>query len=423
MRYLRVILVAGTFLLTHTCVVCAASFDCAKANSKVERMICDIPELSKLDEKLSDIYGLAVRYDENVDAIREAQRNWLRFRNSCRDPICVKGSYESRIEDFRGGKPAGWTKEYIQRQQFCSTEKPTLKFEYCDNNAQYLPCPGGAGENESVCEEYLRHLQSYTTSFPACSFSVPHGYIKLKWVEMNVLQYPELVYQAERMILSVTKGYNHPAFDVWFQTLRNELEAGKISPRLKKAIVLVNGVETFVLTYTRDSKRCLAGFRSQVLSMNGSDMSHEYFANIEDSLVPLSAHPAAQKNSVWSINGEAIFLAQNLEEKTANEKLRYYGSGFVFVGTHGLYLIKINWPTRSFYLNKTNGEYCLYDDGNEDNSVVSISAPEITMYASEYVVADKTGQDNLLEFSNYPPLCQFKPLIFPFDERKYHADH
>jgi uncharacterized protein len=31
----------------------AASFDCAKAQSKVEHLICDNPEISKLDEELN----------------------------------------------------------------------------------------------------------------------------------------------------------------------------------------------------------------------------------------------------------------------------------------------------------------------------------------------------------------------------------
>jgi uncharacterized protein len=34
----------------------AASFDCSKAQSKIENLICDNPEISKLDNELNTLY-------------------------------------------------------------------------------------------------------------------------------------------------------------------------------------------------------------------------------------------------------------------------------------------------------------------------------------------------------------------------------
>jgi uncharacterized protein len=46
----------------------AASFDCAKAQSKVEKIICADAELSKLDEDLATAYWLAIRNHTNVES-------------------------------------------------------------------------------------------------------------------------------------------------------------------------------------------------------------------------------------------------------------------------------------------------------------------------------------------------------------------
>lgn len=75
----------------------AASFDCAKAESKVEHIICDIPEISKLDDDLSAAYKTAVQDKQQADAIRQAQKQWMKERNACADVQCVKQAYQSRI--------------------------------------------------------------------------------------------------------------------------------------------------------------------------------------------------------------------------------------------------------------------------------------------------------------------------------------
>jgi len=76
----------------------AASFDCAKAGTKVEHMICDNPEISKLDEKLSSAYKEMLRQDdlqpEEVEGIKKSQRNWLKGRNSCGDVECLTRYYD-----------------------------------------------------------------------------------------------------------------------------------------------------------------------------------------------------------------------------------------------------------------------------------------------------------------------------------------
>lgn len=75
----------------------AASFDCGKASTKVEHIICDNAEISKLDEELNAAYKVAVQVKQQADAIKQAQKQWVKERNACDDKACVGASYQARI--------------------------------------------------------------------------------------------------------------------------------------------------------------------------------------------------------------------------------------------------------------------------------------------------------------------------------------
>lgn len=78
----------------------AASFDCAKAGTKVEKMICADAELSRLDEELSAAYKTALQDEKRADSIRQAQKQWMKERNKCQDAVCLESSYLNRIKDL-----------------------------------------------------------------------------------------------------------------------------------------------------------------------------------------------------------------------------------------------------------------------------------------------------------------------------------
>jgi uncharacterized protein YecT (DUF1311 family) len=78
----------------------AASFDCEKAKSAVEKMICADAELSKLDEELADVYKTALLDEERSESIRRIQKQWLKERNSCIDASCVNLSYTTRLNEL-----------------------------------------------------------------------------------------------------------------------------------------------------------------------------------------------------------------------------------------------------------------------------------------------------------------------------------
>jgi uncharacterized protein len=81
----------------------AASFDCTKAATPVEHMICASPELSQLDEQTALAYAAKRNAAPNSDAktaIIKAGRAWLKQRNLCPSESCIAASYRERIGEL-----------------------------------------------------------------------------------------------------------------------------------------------------------------------------------------------------------------------------------------------------------------------------------------------------------------------------------
>ena len=85
----------------------AASFDCAKAQTNVEKMICVDADLSKLDEDLAVAYAAALK-DKGNAGFRQTQKQWVAQRNSCTEVACVKDAYVKRVAEFLSDKPSGY---------------------------------------------------------------------------------------------------------------------------------------------------------------------------------------------------------------------------------------------------------------------------------------------------------------------------
>lgn len=77
----------------------AASFDCTKTTTKVEKLICGNPVISKLDDELSAVYKTVIgkaNENEKQELIMQ-QRHWLKHtRNVCETEVCFKHAYWSR---------------------------------------------------------------------------------------------------------------------------------------------------------------------------------------------------------------------------------------------------------------------------------------------------------------------------------------
>lgn len=80
------------------------SFDCGKASTSVEKLICSNAELGSLDGELSKAYReMLQRPAFDADAVRSEQRKWLLDRGKCADVICLTDMYKKRLASIQDG--------------------------------------------------------------------------------------------------------------------------------------------------------------------------------------------------------------------------------------------------------------------------------------------------------------------------------
>lgn len=99
MSFLRFLLVSLAFTLGTTNFSHAASFNCSKATTETEIAICNDPELSVLDERLSKAYQNALRIKPN-EGIKIDQLSWISLRELCATNTCIKEKYLGRLNQL-----------------------------------------------------------------------------------------------------------------------------------------------------------------------------------------------------------------------------------------------------------------------------------------------------------------------------------
>ncbi len=78
-----------------------ASFDCQKASSTIEKLICTDEDLAELDTWLAEAYSNARSETSKAAKIQNEQRVWLReVRNKCADTVCLQAAYAKRLDEL-----------------------------------------------------------------------------------------------------------------------------------------------------------------------------------------------------------------------------------------------------------------------------------------------------------------------------------
>lgn len=84
------------------------SFDCVKATTKAESLICATPELAILDLSMANAYRDVWAEQKNASRkklLKASQTSWLsEIRDSCVDTKCLKNNYEKRIALLRNSR-------------------------------------------------------------------------------------------------------------------------------------------------------------------------------------------------------------------------------------------------------------------------------------------------------------------------------
>lgn len=79
------------------------SFNCGKARTIVEKMICDSTEVSALDRQMSAIYRSTIEAasPDNSASFKQESANWrTQVRDTCKSIDCLKVAYTSRISEM-----------------------------------------------------------------------------------------------------------------------------------------------------------------------------------------------------------------------------------------------------------------------------------------------------------------------------------
>jgi uncharacterized protein len=97
----------GLVLLLACFGASAATFDCNKAKTEVEKDICADPQLSKLDEDLGAAYRGAMERAKQTEKgkLRNEQLAWIKSRNACKDKLCIEVMYRTRVAMLTSARP------------------------------------------------------------------------------------------------------------------------------------------------------------------------------------------------------------------------------------------------------------------------------------------------------------------------------
>ncbi|HAF45131.1 MAG: hypothetical protein A2100_00130 [Sideroxydans sp. GWF2_59_14] len=134
----------------------AASFDCAKAGTKVEHIICNDPQISHMDEQLAQNYKTALQDQSNAKLGKQEQRQWMKERNVCADVACVQEAYRKRIAQLSTTQGIEKEKPIAIMQRQTPPEVASVERWFKENKQPRWPNPSHlyvsvAIEGDHVC--------------------------------------------------------------------------------------------------------------------------------------------------------------------------------------------------------------------------------------------------------------------------------
>lgn len=159
-KSLKYIIVSFLYLIIFSSELLAEtspSFDCAKATTEVEKLICSDDELAKLDVEMNKSYHAFMKtLDEEYyrNKLKKKQREWLNYRekltcfntDDTKITNCLKDAYQHRIEnlnawitrknyDFFIDYP-----DYYEQKDWVGYRKPIGKFISKLGDEYYINC-------------------------------------------------------------------------------------------------------------------------------------------------------------------------------------------------------------------------------------------------------------------------------------------
>ncbi|MBF0185431.1 MAG: DUF1311 domain-containing protein [Magnetococcales bacterium] len=121
------------------------SFDCRKAETAVENILCADPGLARMDVEMVSLYKQALRQSKQPEQLKQQQRKWLRERDGCITPSCTRCIYECLPAVYRERIAA--LQQLLHSNSEPSQEVARMIARYDTLNDQ---CRGGSGDDPAT---------------------------------------------------------------------------------------------------------------------------------------------------------------------------------------------------------------------------------------------------------------------------------
>jgi uncharacterized protein len=324
----------------------AASFDCAKAGTKVEKLICADAALSKLDEDLNVAYKAAVQDKQQTGAIKQAQKRWMKERNSCADVACVKWLYEIRLQGL-SFRTIAHTPTAIEAGSQQSSGNS--RFRFC-RDTDYNTCEQ-PGRGFTMCERFLKLLNSLPRNElpPVCDIKLPPGFKEFqlaKWEPIPVPENMRLIYDMEMYLVGwgvlgdyyktkwpqyfVPKDpqiymdgksdtdpetWRRVPYDIWLADYQERMRKGELEPRISRVRTTLNergpiDLIRYEFVPGGDAAECRDNL-AKIGGATGSD-GHIFIllGNSKQPIKAIGAHPASVVKSKFLLyRGLGVFIS------------------------------------------------------------------------------------------------------------------
>jgi uncharacterized protein len=257
-------------LLAMTLTAHAASFNCAKAATKVEKLICADAEISKLDEELNAAYKVALHDGKQADTINQAQKQWIKGRNGCSDAACVKGAYVARLSSLAvkhttmddGVAAKQNVTPPTDEDWHCELESTPLARKYCEQARDAKPFAyeiksALPGKGYSLCELILANMQAQSEPM-SCEFKIAPKYQKYfslpEWEDIDPWADIDLLWKADVMGAAIhpqRKELEKLTREQWLEQFKRQLQQNNLKPIMRRARFDLNGdgKDDWVLAY------------------------------------------------------------------------------------------------------------------------------------------------------------------------------
>jgi uncharacterized protein len=294
---LRTALLIG--VITAPMLAHAASFDCAKAASATEKLICGNTAVSLLDEQLGQAYKQALTNSADKDSLKQQQVEWLKQQRACKDAECLTQTYQARIEQLKKVETTNKASELdtksIEKPQLnASAEKPIhFKLVY--------------GDSYPLCKPYIDMLNAtHYTKMPVCERKILPEFDRFQsidWIEIKDKNKISEILK-DRVSFNYLIRKKMRSYEDEFNEINKSVESGRAKMFYHKADINKDGKEDFFykLQYQINVEGNLSCSVDNVYYINDSQVT---FENINKfSADPYFSFNLSGNNQLFYFNGK-----------------------------------------------------------------------------------------------------------------------